>query len=249
MIFGLFLGMQPGDPRLGMIAAVMLAAQFSISALNEWADADADAGALRRRPIPLGLISRPSALIAALALGGLAIAACLAAGRGWISLLLLAIGLGCGWLYDLLLKRTIFSFVPFAIAFPLLYVWVGVLADRPAGALLPFFLVGAPLGIAIHLADSLPDLESDARSGLRGLATTLGRRRAVLATQAALLLSSLLVATSFVHQPPVAILLLTVGVIGAVLAEKTVNRNAGMARWSVTATALALALPWLAVRA
>ncbi|HSO92999.1 MAG TPA: UbiA family prenyltransferase, partial [Candidatus Dormibacteraeota bacterium] len=203
MLFGLLLGLRAGDRRLWLVALAMLAAQFSISALNDWADADADAAAGRLRPIPLALVSRREALIVALAFGALGLAGSLAIGRGGAGILLFAIGLGCGWLYDLALKATPFSFLPFAVAFPLLGVWVGLAAGRPPGTLLPFFAVAAPLGIAIHLADSVPDLASDAASGSHGLAVTLGRSRTVMVIQGARVLGSLLVVKSFLDRLPV----------------------------------------------
>lgn len=248
MLFGLLQGLGFSDRRLWLAAVAMLAAQVSISALNEWADADLDARAARLRPIPLGLISRQFALVGASVLGGLALALSFTPGHGRVGTVLFTIGLGCGWLYDLVLKRMIFSFLPFAIAFPLLAVWVGVVAGRPLSALLPFFLVGAPLGIAIHLADSLPDLGSDAASNSHGLAVRLGPRRALLAIQGSLLLGSLLVVKSFLHQPPVAVLLAAVALTGASLAERTAGVHAGRTRWIATATALALAVPWLGAR-
>src|SRR4030081_1085398 len=55
--FALIFGIGVGDSRLWWIAGIMLLVQFSISALNEWADADLDRHAGRRRPIALGLVS------------------------------------------------------------------------------------------------------------------------------------------------------------------------------------------------
>jgi 4-hydroxybenzoate polyprenyltransferase len=247
VLVGLLLGLRIGDPRLWLIAVVMLSAQFSISALNDWADAGLDAAAGRPRPIPRGLVSRQSAMIAAVVFGVLAVAGLLAAGPGGAGILLVAIGLTSGWLYDLVLKSTPWSFLPFAVAFPLLAVWVGVVAGRPLMALLPFFAIGAPLGVAIHLADSMSDLDSDAASGLGSLAVRLGRGRSTALMQGTLLLASLLVVKSFVYQLPFAILLGVTSLVGAGLAGKTVTEHPGRTRWIVTATALAGAIPWLAL--
>jgi len=184
-------GIGPGDVRSWWIASVMLLAQFSISALNEWADADLDRRAGRRRPIPLGLLSRGTALNVAVdcALGAFLLATI--SGLGALSLLLVGIGVACGWAYDLWLKPTPLSFLPFAIAFPLMPVWIGLIAGRPASALQLLFLGGAPLATAIHLADSIPDRERDQAAGLRTLAVVLGRPGAELLTAGLLLAGSL----------------------------------------------------------
>ena len=50
---------------MSWIAAIMLLVQFSISALNEWADQDLDARGGRPRPIPLGLLSARTAVVIA----------------------------------------------------------------------------------------------------------------------------------------------------------------------------------------
>jgi len=247
VLVGLLLGLRFGDPRLWLIAVLMLFAQFSISALNDWADADLDAAAGRPRPIPLGLVPRQSAMIAAVAFGAVGLAGTVAAGLGGAGILLFALGLLSGWLYDLVIKPTFWSFLPFAIAFPLLAVWVGVVAGLPLAALLPFFAVGAPLGVAIHLADSISDLESDAASGSGGLVVRLGRGRSTAVMQGTLLLGSLLVVKSFFYQLPFAILLSVMSLVGAGLAGKTVIEHPGRTRWVVTAVALAVAIPWLAV--
>src|SRR5258708_37953945 len=93
---------------------------------------------------------------------------------GTVALLLVGVGLACGWAYDLRLKGTPLSFLPFAIAFPLMPFWIGLVAGRPAGSLGVLFLGGSPLAIAIHLADAIPDRDRDRAAGLRTLAVRLG---------------------------------------------------------------------------
>src|SRR5438094_3773717 len=63
--FALVFGLQIDDWRISWIAAIMLLVQFSISALNEWADQDLDARSNRRQPTPLGLLSPRTAVVIA----------------------------------------------------------------------------------------------------------------------------------------------------------------------------------------
>jgi 4-hydroxybenzoate polyprenyltransferase len=197
--FAWIFGIGPGDVRFWWIAGVMLLAQFSISALNEWADADLDRRAGRRRPIPLGLLSRGAALNVAVvcALGAFLLAT--VSSLGALSLLLVGIGVACGWAYDLWLKPTPLSFLPFAIAFPLMPFWIGLIAGRPAGALAVLFIGGAPLAAAIHLADAIPDRDTDRAAGLNSLAVALGRPAAELVAVALLLAGSLVSITALLR--------------------------------------------------
>jgi 4-hydroxybenzoate polyprenyltransferase len=200
VLFGLLLGLRFGDARLLLIGAVMLLSQFSISALNDWADSDLDAAAKRRRPIPLGLLRRHCALLVATAFGAISLIVSGLAGLGLIATLLLALGLACGWIYNLALKRTVFSFVPFAVAFPLMAVWVGVIAHRPAASLPILVIGGVPVAIAIHLADAIPDRDDDAASGVRTLAVRLGRPAAEIAALALLLTGAFIAGTLAVRR-------------------------------------------------
>ena len=120
MGFAWIFGIGLRDGRFWRIGAIMLLVQFSISALNEWADADLDRRARRRRPIPLGLVSRGAALSVAVVCAVGAFLLCVLSDLGPFALLLVGVGTACGWAYDLWLKATPLSFVPFAIGFPLI---------------------------------------------------------------------------------------------------------------------------------
>lgn len=152
----------------------MLLVQFSISALNEYADAELDARAGRMRPIVVDLLNRKAAVLLAVVFGLVAIGLSGVA-FGVVPTLLTVAGLACGWGYDIWLKPTPLSFLPFATAFPLLPIWVGVLAHRPATSFIPVILGGVPLAVGIHLADAIPDRDNDRHAGLNNLAVGLGR--------------------------------------------------------------------------
>jgi 4-hydroxybenzoate polyprenyltransferase len=110
-----------GAPPPGLLARlllVMLLAQSAIGATNDYCDRDLDAATKPWKPIPAGLVRAATARACAVAL---AMAACaLAATLGAGGFALAALGLSCGLAYDLWLKRTPFSAVPFMIAIPTL---------------------------------------------------------------------------------------------------------------------------------
>ena len=249
--FAWIFGIGTRDRRFWWIAAIMLLVQFSISALNEWADADLDRQAGRRRPIPLGLVPRGAALGVAVVCAVGAFLLCVLADLGPFALLLAGIGTACGWAYDLWLKATPLSFVPFAIAFPLMPFWIGVLAGRPLGSLLVLFLGGSVLATAIHLADAVPDREADRAAGLRTLAVALGTPRAELASAGLLLLGSLVSTILVIRRSPssIAALGLTAVVASGVVAGLSSRPNRVsplLGKWIVIAAAAVAAVPLVA---
>ncbi len=81
----------------------------------------------------------------------------------------LVLGVGSGWAYNLGLKRTVWSWLPYAVAFGTLpaVVWLAARPpDLPPGWLM---VAGGVLGVGAHLVNALPDLADDAATGVRGL--------------------------------------------------------------------------------
>ena len=248
--FALIFGIWPGDVRLWWIGAIMLLVQFSISALNEWADADLDRQAGRPRPIPLGLMSPTTALIVAVFCAVGAFLLSTLAHFGTLALLLVGIGLACGWAYDLRFKRTPLSFLPFAIAFPLMPFWIGLLAGRPASSLGVLFLGGGPLATAIHLADAIPDRDRDRAAGLRTLAVALGRPGAEMVAAGLLLVGTLVSIVLILERgtaPIAGLSLITVVasllVVGLSVRASDPRRSPLLAKWVLIAAAILSAVP------
>jgi 4-hydroxybenzoate polyprenyltransferase len=248
--FALIFGIGLGDTRLWWIAAIMLLVQFSISALNEWADADLDRQAGRRRPIPLGLVSPSTALTVAVLCAVGAFLLSTLANFGTVALLLVGIGLACGWAYDLRFKATPLSFLPFAIAFPLMPFWIGLLAGRPASALGILFLGGSPLATAIHLADAIPDRDRDRAAGLRTLAVALGQPGAELVAVGLLLVGTLVALVLILRRGSTSIVSISVGTITASLLVVTLSSfvsgrrwASSLGKWTLVAAAVLSAVP------
>jgi 4-hydroxybenzoate polyprenyltransferase len=230
--FALIFGIGVGDARVWSIAAIMLLVQFSISALNEWADADLDRRAGRPRPIPLGLVSPGTALTVAVLCAVGAFLLTTVANFGPVALLLVGIGLACGWAYDLRFKATPLSFLPFAIAFPVMPFWIGLLAGRPGSSLGVLFLGGSPLATAIHLADAIPDRDRDRAAGLRTLAVTLGRPGAEMVAAGLLLLGTLVSIVLILRRGTSSIAVLSLVTIAASLLVVSLSARISTSRWS-----------------
>ena len=163
----------------------MLGIQVAIGALNDLVDAPADAIAKPAKPIPAGLVEPRVALV--IAGGGALVALGLSAISGVATLLLGAGCLGLGGLYDLRLSRTALSWLPLALALPLLpiHAWMG--ADGPNPALLVGLVpIGVLAGAGLALANGIVDADRDASTNRAATVVRLGRQRAWLAQTALL---------------------------------------------------------------
>ena len=175
--FGLIAaGGWPGlSPMLRLLGA-MFGAQIAIGAANELIDAGLDAVAKPEKPIPSGLVSRAGARI--VAVSGAVAMAVLSLTFGLASFLLCALGTVVGVAYSLWFKRTIWSWIPYLVALPLLPIWVWTALDSVDPGLYAIYPIGAAAVIAVQIAQSLPDIEADRTSDIRTLAVVLGAERA-----------------------------------------------------------------------
>ena len=94
------------------------------------------------------------------------------------------------WSYNLGLKSTPFSVLPYIVSFGLLPLIVTLALPTPMPAAPWAMGMGALLGIAAHFTNVVPDLEDDRRTGVRGLPHALGRRFSGIATFLALTAAS-----------------------------------------------------------
>ncbi|MEU6619702.1 UbiA family prenyltransferase [Streptomyces litmocidini] len=179
-------------PAVAAVAAVA-AGQLSIGWCNDRLDLRRDRTAGRRdKPLATGS-ARPGTVGAAACL---ALLACVPLSLG-CGLLAGAVHLGCvaaGWTYNLWLKRTVLSWLPYAVAFGLLPAFLTLaLPGRPWPPLW-LTVAAALLGTGAHFANVLPDIEDDLAGGVRGLPQRAGRRGSA-ASAAVLALASCVMLT------------------------------------------------------
>jgi 4-hydroxybenzoate polyprenyltransferase len=160
--------------RLGV---AMTALQVGIGSVNDLADARADAIGKAAKPIPSGLVSpRLAAIVAGVAIA-LGLALSVPSGVGTVAIAL--VGLAIGLAYDLRLKGTAWSWLPFAVGVALLpvYAWYGAAGELPS-AFLVLVPAAVAAGAALAIGNAHADLERDRSSGVASIATTLGAERA-----------------------------------------------------------------------
>ena len=157
----------------------MLAFQLSIGTANDVADAEADARAGRTaKPVAAGIVPRPAAAIAALLFAGVGFSGALVAGPAVFAIAIAGYGLGI--VYDLALKRTAWSWVPYALAVPLLpvFAWVGATGQLPESFLV-LAVIAVPAGISLAISNALADAGPDRVAGVDTVAGRLGRSRSL----------------------------------------------------------------------
>jgi 4-hydroxybenzoate polyprenyltransferase len=249
LAIALLAGGRPSDAlRLGV---AMIALQVAIGTINDLVDVPRDAGRKPGKPIPAGLVGPTLATLLALVAAAVGLVLSLPSGlaAGVLAVLILAIGL----LYDLWLRGTAWSWLPFALGIPLLpvYAWVGATGRIPA-----LFIVLVPTafisGAGLAIANALADVERDADAGARSVARQLGPAGAWTAhamlqvTVVAVALASLLGAGA-----GITLLLGAAGATAVVLAGVWLTRNASPASrergWELEAVGTAvLAAVWIA---
>jgi 4-hydroxybenzoate polyprenyltransferase len=181
-----------------LLLAGQAAMQLSIGILNDYCDRRLDALGGKNKPIVLGLIRPHEALLAGLLM--IAIMFVILLPLNLIALLAALGYLALGQIYNLGLKSTPLSGILFALAMPLLplYAFAGV--GRIPSMVIWFIPIGAILGVALNLANSLPDIEEDAAGNAQTLAVTLGAKGSFLACPLLIALAALLIGALTIFQ-------------------------------------------------
>lgn len=175
-----------------LVAAAVLAGQLSIGWLNDAVDARRDAVVDRTdKPVATGEVSARTVGAAAAVAAVACVPLSLASGPVPGAVHLVAVA--AGWAYDLGVKATALSVLPYVVGFGLLPVFV--VLGLP-GATAPWWLpaAGAMLGAGAHFANVLPDLDDDAATGVRGLPHRLGAAGSRIAAATLLLTATVVLA-------------------------------------------------------
>jgi len=191
-------GLAPG--RVVLVTCAVLAGQLSIGWCNDLVDADRDRISGRSdKPVALGEIDAREVRIACAAAVLATVVLSLACGlvAGLVHLLCVA----AGWAYDLGVKSTVWSWVPYAVAFGGLPLFITL--SEPGAGPPPLWVPAAAalLGVGAHLVNVLPDLADDEATGVRGLGHRLGPRVTRVAAVVALSAATVVLALGITAVP------------------------------------------------
>jgi 4-hydroxybenzoate polyprenyltransferase len=161
------------------LAGAALTGQLSVGWSNDWLDRRLDRRA-QRADKPLAADALPARVVAAAAVAAFVLCLPLSFAYGWLAGIAHLVALGAAYLYNVGLKATAASLLPYATAFGLLPMVVTLGLSPPRWAPIWAIAAGALLGSAAHFTQTLQDIPGDRRLGLRGLPQRAGRSRSAL---------------------------------------------------------------------
>jgi 4-hydroxybenzoate polyprenyltransferase len=210
--------------RVVLVASAVLTGQLSIGWLNDYVDRDLDRQAARAdKPLATGSASDLQVRTAF----AVALVACVVTSLalGLLPGLLHLAAVASAYSYDLWLKRTLASWLPFAVSFGVLP--AVVTTSRPGHPFPPpaIWAAGAALGVAAHLANTVKDTEADAQTGVRGFPQAIGPRRSLTLAAAFVALAGVAVVVA-TPDSVVAWVFAVLAVVAAVLAGLGGRRTA-----------------------
>ncbi|MGP3984905.1 UbiA family prenyltransferase [Streptomyces sp. KR80] len=173
LVTALAVGSGRSGAGCALVAGAVLAGQLSIGWCNDATDAVRDTAVGRSaKPVAAGAVS--VAAVRAAAVIALALCVPLSLASGALAGTAHLVGVGAGWAYNLRLKATPWSWFPYAVGFGSLPAFISL--GLPGQPWPPWWLVAAAalLGVGAHLADVLPDIDDDLRTGVRGCPQRLG---------------------------------------------------------------------------
>jgi 4-hydroxybenzoate polyprenyltransferase len=167
-------------PNLALFIAAVLCGQLSVGWLNDFVDASLDGSVARsEKPLVAGTLQR-SALKIPIAIAMIMVVPMSILAAGFIGGLAHILAVASAHVYNLYLSRTIWSWLPYAVSFGLLPLFVAQTASAelwPETAMIVLFSL---VGVIAHLLNALPDIELDRKAGKGGLAVSLGRQKSLL---------------------------------------------------------------------
>lgn len=170
-------GLGWGGWSLAGVFLVVALGQLSVGWSNDAFDASLDARSHRldKPTVALGISARSLWIAAVIALvfsSSLSWVVAGAIGGSWhVFALIMA------WLYNTVLSRTWWSWLPYALAFGSIPAFLTYGLDGQAPSLW-LTAVCAIVGVSAHVANALSDLELDRKAAVNGFVTSLGRTRA-----------------------------------------------------------------------
>lgn len=165
--------------EIGLVAATVLVGQVTVAWVDDVVDRERDREAGRLdRPVAMGWVD-PGTVTFSIAVAVLLLVPLSIANGTWAGLSYLGAVLA-QWLYHLLFKRSVLSWLPWAVAFGLFpaFLSYGGLGGGLHGGppTWPMTVLAALLGVGVHVLVALPDLVQDNQTGQRHLPLRLALR-------------------------------------------------------------------------
>jgi len=165
------------------VALVFLASaagQATVGWTNDWHDAAADRAAGRgNKPTVRGELRPEDLRVPILVSATLTIPLSFFA-AGWIGGAAHIAAVASALIYNFYLARTVWSWVPYAMSFALMPVFIAQASSLTLWPTVPVTLLSVLVGVTAHLLNAIPDIAIDRDTGWGGLAVSLGKRRSMI---------------------------------------------------------------------
>lgn len=156
------------------------AGQATVGWTNDVHDADADRAAGRgTKPTVRGDIRPEDLRIPILVSATLTIPLSFLA-SGWLGGAAHIAAVASALIYNFYLARTMWSWVPYAVSFALMPVFIAQASSPSLWPTAPVVLLSILVGVTAHLLNAIPDIDIDRDTGWGGLAVSLGTRRSIV---------------------------------------------------------------------
>jgi 4-hydroxybenzoate polyprenyltransferase len=186
-LFAFGIGLDVG--RVALVGLAVLLQQFSVGLSNDWLDHKRDRAA-GRTDKPLAQGSLLASLVRNFSFASGVLALVVSGLLGWESLGWMVLMLVAGWAYNLGLKATPLSVLPYAIGFGILPVYVTLSLEQSQVPPAWVVVVAGLLGVSAHFANTLPDLLEDRATGVRALPHIVGQKISALVIATTAILAS-----------------------------------------------------------
>jgi 4-hydroxybenzoate polyprenyltransferase len=167
------------DFRLLFVAIATAAGQASIGWVNDLVDLEADKKLDRRNKPTVRYSLKPENLRTPISIALIVMVPFSFLAAGWIGGLANILAVASAQIYNLYLSRTVWSWLPYAISFALLTVFIAQSSSKwPSWQMI---CISACVGVIAHIFNALPDLEIDKQASLGGLVVYLGKTKSIIA--------------------------------------------------------------------
>lgn len=180
-------------PAVALVLLASAAGQATVGWTNDVHDAAADRAAGRaNKPTVRGELRPDDLRVPILVSATLTIPLSFLA-AGWVGGAAHSAAVASALVYNFFLARTVWSWVPYAVSFALMPVFIAQASSPSVWPTLPVTALSVLVGVTAHLLNAIPDIAIDRDTGWGGLAVSLGKRRsmvlvAILATAGAVFL-------------------------------------------------------------
>lgn len=99
---------------------------------------------------------------------------------GWVGGAAHSAAVASALVYNFFLARTVWSWVPYAVSFALMPVFVAQASSPSVWPTVPVTVLSVLVGVTAHLLNAIPDIDIDRATGWGGLAVSLGKRRSIV---------------------------------------------------------------------